>query len=231
MKFNNLHPWHVDKHEAVQIQYNLSKLIILKNSFHEVRRIAGCDVAYSALNNKAYAAICLFTFPDLSKTNEVTCVSDITFPYLSGLLTFREGPALLHAFEKLVEKPDIIIFNGQGIAHPRKMGLATHMGIILDTPSIGCAQKSIFRNYDNPDYYKGAFSEIRDNKNMVIGACLRTKDKTNPVFISQGYKIGLRAAIDIVLSCTLQYKMPEPLRSSHILANSVKEKQTRKKND
>jgi deoxyribonuclease V len=224
MKFKKLHPWNVDKHEAIHIQHELSKLIILKNSFRQVKRIAGCDVAYSAINNKACAAICLFCFPAMNKINEVTCVSEVIFPYVSGLLAFREGPALLQAFKKLTEKPDIMIFNGQGIAHPRKMGLATHMGIILDIPSIGCTQRSMFRKYDNPGNHSGAFSEICDDKNNIVGACLRTKDKTNPVFISQGYKIELQTAIDIILQCTLGYKMPEPLRVAHILANSLKEK-------
>ena len=223
MNYKRIHPWNVNNSEAIKIQNELSKLIILNNTFNKIKNIAGCDVAYSLSLNRAYAAICVFSFPDLKKICEVTCVSYISFPYITGLLTFREGPALLKAFEALQEKPDIIIFNGHGIAHPRKMGLATHMGIILDVPSIGCAQRALYGKYKMPGNSKGLYSEILNN-NDVIGVCLRTKENIKPVFISHGHKIDLKTAVDIIIKCTIKYKMPEPVRAAHILANSIKEK-------
>lgn len=225
MNYNYLHPWNVGKTEAIHIQNELSGRIILDNSFNQIKSIAGCDVAYSSSFNKAYAAVCVFSFPGLNKINEITYVSNVSFPYITGLLTFREGPALLRAFEELKGKPDLVIFNGQGIAHPRKMGLATHMGIILDIPSIGCAQRVLYGKYSSPGNSKGSYSEIRNNENEVIGACLKTRENVKPVFISQGYKIDLKTAVDIILKCTLKYKIPEPVRAAHILANAMK-KQT-----
>jgi deoxyribonuclease V len=223
MNYNKLHSWNIGKNEAIQIQNELSKRIILKNGFNHINTIAGCDVAYSSISDKAYAAICVFTFPGLSKIKEIVSDSEVLFPYIPGLLTFREGPALLKAFEMLKEKPELFIFNGQGIAHPRKFGLATHMGIILDVPSIGCAQRVLYGNYINPGSKKGSYSDICNRNDEVIGACLRTRDNIRPVFISQGHKIDLKTAVDIILKCTLKYKLPEPVRAAHILANSVKE--------
>ncbi len=222
MHCNRIHSWDVSISEAKRIQNELSKRINLRNCVNQIKSIAGCDVAYSSSSGKAYSAVCVFTYPELNKTEEIRTVSEVSFPYIPGLLTFREGPPLLKAFELLKDRPDVIIFNGHGIAHPRKMGLATHMGIILDVPSIGCAQRSMYRHYVNPGRSKGSFSEIHNNGNEIVGACLRTRDKIKPVFISQGHKTDLGTAIEIVSRCAVKYKMPEPLRAAHILANSMK---------
>jgi deoxyribonuclease V len=221
MKYKKLHLWNVSESEAVIIQNELSKRIILRNCVDQMKTVAGCDVAYSASLDQACSAISVFSFPELKKLNEIKSTSKVSFKYIPGLFAFREGPALLEAFKLLKEKPDVIICNGQGIAHPRKMGLATHMGIILDVPTIGCAQKVLFGKYANPGGNKGSWKAIYNSENEVIGVCLRTRQNIKPVFVSQGFKIDLKTAIDIILKCTVKYKIPEPVRAAHILANSI----------
>lgn len=222
MHYNQIHSWEVKQEEARHIQEELSKRIELNNCFDQIKTVAGCDVAYSSSSDTAFAALCIFSYPEIHKLSEIAIITPVAFPYISGLLTFREGPVLLKAFEKLNDKPDIVIFNGQGIAHPRKMGLASHLGLLLDVASIGCAQRSLFGKYNFPDKKKGAYTKIYNKENEVIGACLRTKDNINPVFVSQGHKIDLKTSIDIILKCTLKYKLPGPIRGAHILATSMK---------
>lgn len=222
MEYYDLHEWNVELNEARCIQNKLSKHLILKDSFNEISSIAGCDVAYSSTTDEAYSAICIFTYPELIKTDEISAKAKITFPYRPGFLAFREGPALLECFKKVKAKPDIILFNGQGIAHPRNMGLATHIGILLDTPSIGCARNALFGKYTLPDINKGSYSEIYNNDSNIIGLCLRTQNSIKPLYISQGYKISLKTSLEVILKCTRKYKMPEPLRAADMLANSMK---------
>lgn len=221
MDHRKLHSWNVSPEKAILIQEELVKQMSLTNKPGKINIVAGCDVAYSS-TGKAYAVICIFSYPGLEKLDELVAESEVTFPYIPGLLAFREGPPLLKAFGAVNKKPDVVIFNGQGIAHPRKMGLATHMGILLDLPSIGCAQKSMFRDYADPDNNKCAYSEIRDTVNEVIGVCLRTRKNVKPVFVSSGYKIDLETAVNVICKFTLRYKMPEPLRAAHIVANAIK---------
>lgn len=222
MNYKNLHDWQVDFKEACLIQNNLADKIILENGFNQLNTVAGCDVGYSTSMNHAYAAICLYDFPSIKKRKEVHSVSEVSYPYIRGLFTFREGLPLLKAFEKLNENPDVIIFNGHGIAHPRKMGLATHMGILLDVPSIGCTLRTMFGNNEEPGNHRGDRCDVRNIRNETMGCWLRTRDNVRPVFISQGYKIDLPTATDIILNCTLNFKLPEPLRAAHIAANKLK---------
>jgi deoxyribonuclease V len=222
MTYENLHDWQVDFREACRIQNDLAGKIILENRFDQLKTIAGCDVAYSSSNNRAYAAICIYDFPTIKKNSEILSISDVSYPYIPGLFTFREGPPLLKAFEKLQERPDVIIFNGHGIAHPRKMGLATHIGILLDIPSIGCTQRSMFGVKIEPGYFRGDRYDIQNTRNETVGCCLRTRENVRPVYISQGHKIDLATAVDIILHCSKNYKMAEPLRMAHIAANRLK---------
>lgn len=222
MIYKDLHEWQVDFRAACKIQYDLAEKIVLENKFNPLNTIAGCDVAYSSSTNHAYAAICIYDFPSLKKNNEVLSVSEISYPYIRGLFAFREGPPLLKAFEKLKERPDLIIFNGQGIAHPRKMGLATHMGILLDIPSIGCTQRSMFGKNIEPGNHRGDQCVVRNIRNESIGCWLRTRENVRPMFISQGHKIDLSTAAELILNCTKHFKMPEPLRAAHVTANQLK---------
>ena len=145
----------------------------------------------------------------------------VSFPYIPGLLTFREGPALLKAFEELNHRPDVVIFDGHGIAHPRGIGLASHMGLFLDVPTVGCAKKRLVGIHDKPGDKPGNYSLLMlDGKN--IGAVVRTKKKVKPVFVSQGHKIGLPTAVDVVLSMCAGYRLAEPVRKAHLEVNRIR---------
>ncbi|MCK4244393.1 MAG: deoxyribonuclease V [Candidatus Omnitrophica bacterium] len=219
MKIREIHRWDVTPKEAIRIQKDLARKITLKNSFAKIKLIAGCDVAFT--KEKAYAAVIILEYPSLKIVEEVTTFSKINFPYISGLLTFREAPALLSAIKKLKNVPDIFLFDGQGIAHPRRMGLATHLGIILNKTSIGCAKSPLYGSYRQPPEIKGRYTLIKD-KGEVIGAVLRSKKAVKPVFVSPGNGIDLKTAIKITLSTTLNYRLPEPTRLAHHLASDSK---------
>ncbi len=222
MDHAELHRWDVETEEAVQIQNRLSGQIVLNDQFDPIGTVAGCDVAYSLSTNEAFAAIVLFSFPGMVEIRRVTVVSHVGYPYLSGLLAFREGPILLKAFEKLDERPGLVIFNGQGIAHPRRFGLASHLGLLLDLPSVGCAQKNLYGKYELPPFEKGSMTAIRNPAEEVIGICLRTQARLKPLFISQGHKVSLETAVEVISLCTGKYRLPLPVRAAHIAAGEFK---------
>ncbi len=222
MDFAELHRWEVGTEEAIQIQNRLADRIVLSDQFDRIETVAGCDVAYSLSSGEAYAAIVLFSFPGMEEIGRVTVAAEVGYPYLSGLLAFREGPILLKAFEQLNERPGVVIFNGQGIAHPRRFGLASHLGLLLDLPAIGCAQKNLYGKYELPSDEFGSMSVIRNPAEEAIGICLRTRAKLKPLFISQGHKITLETAVDLILRCTGKYKLPLPVRAAHIAAGEFK---------
>lgn len=215
----NLHSWEVNPKEAIQIQLELKEKIKLKKSFDSVKKIAGADVSY--FQNKMIAGVIIFEFPTLRMIERQSFVSLINFPYIPGLLTFREGPSLLSAFKKVKTEPDIILFDGQGIAHPRRMGIATHLGIFLDKPTIGCAKSRLCGQYINVGEEKGDYSPLKENEE-ILGAVLRTRKEVKPIFVSPGYKIDLANSIDIVLKCSVKYRLPLPVREAHIFVNQIR---------
>jgi len=220
--FPNLHPWKVNVKGAIQIQENLRKRIILRNNPIKIRKIAGVDVAFS--DNEAVCAICVFDFPGLNLIEAVKAKIRIPFPYVPGLLTFREGPAILTAFRRLQNNLDLILFDGQGICHPRRMGIATHLGIILDIPSIGCAKSHLYGVYKIPKDNKGDFSYIYDRSTKeVLGAVLRTRQQVKPLFVSCGHRISLKQTIKVILKLCPKYRIPQPLRYAHQLAQNARE--------
>ena len=219
MKYLNLHSWEVSPEEGVQIQLKLRNKMSLNNGFDKIERIAGADVGY--LQDKAMGGVVIMEFPGLEVVEEAFSYSSIKFPYLPGLLAFREGPPLLKAFEKIKSEVDLILFDGQGIAHPRKMGIATHLGLILDKATIGCAKSKLIGQYSSPQAKKGSFELLR-NEEKVLGAVVRTKDKIKPVFVSPGHRINLDTSIKIVLECARVSRLPEPLRKAHLLVNRLK---------
>ena len=223
MKIKNLHSWDVTYGEAINIQQTLRERLILddKNMPDEIRTIAGADISYSRGSNLFFAAVVLLEFPSLEVIEETSFTERINFPYIPGLLTFREGPSLLKAFEKLCIVPDVAVFDGQGIAHPRGLGLASHMGLFLDIPTIGCAKTRLAGKYDEPGNEVGDYSYLMLD-GRIVGAVLRTKKNVKPVLISQGHKIGLQRAIDIILSSCTGYKLPEPVRKAHLTVNRIR---------
>jgi len=209
-----LHPWNVSVKEAIRIQEVLKDKIILKKDFSKLKAIGGGDVAYSKNGNRLFGAIAVLSFPHMEVIDLATADEKITFPYMSGLLSFREGPILIKTFQRLRIKPDVVIFDGQGIAHPRRMGLASLMGLWLDLPSIGCAKTPLLSEFLNPGPLKGSFEWICQEGNKV-GAVLRTKEKVKPLFVSPGHRIDLLISIRLVLESCRGFRIPEPLRKAH----------------
>jgi len=218
MKYKNLHRWDLPAKEAIRLQYDLKKRIIL-NKIHpkDLNIIAGVDV--SVKNDISKAAIVLLSYPRMEVIETVTHTQKTCFPYVPGLLSFREAPVILKCIEKIKIKPDIFIFDGQGLAHPRNMGIATHMGIILEAPTIGSAKSHLYGTYNVPGPGKGSYSLLKDKTGKAIGAVLRTRDNTNPVFISPGHLMDIGSSIEIILACSPKYKIPEPTRAAHKAAS------------
>ncbi len=220
MKIRQFHSWYITPQEAGNIQQKLSNYIILKskfNSLNEIKVIAGADVSYSSDETYAYASVVILKFPELKLIEKLTISKKVEwyFPYIPGLLSFREAPFLLEVFKKIRKIPQVILFDGQGIAHPKYLGLATHLGIILDKPTIGCAKSLLYGEYEEPVNLKGAYTFLKRENGELIGTVLRTRKEVKPVFVSCGYKIDLMLAIDIVLKCCSKYRIPDPLRLAH----------------
>ena len=217
-----LHSWKVNVEEAIQIQQNLRNRIILQKTFSEVKTIGGGDVAYSEDRNSLFAAIVVLSFPKMETLEIANAHGEIPFPYIPGLLSFREGPILIKAFQKLKLKPDVMIFEGQGIAHPRGIGLASHMGLWLDLSSIGCTKTPLLSDFIYPSPSKGSFELIR-KEGREVGAVLRTKDKVKPLFISPGHRIDLLTSIQIILTACTKFRIPEPVRRAHQLSRLTRD--------
>lgn len=210
------HSWDVTPKEAVVIQNELSRFISTKRvCLDKIETVGGCDVSFSNTGIYGRAAICVFSYPQLELIEFALSAGKISFPYVPGLLSFREAPLLLKCYKKLRFKPDIVLFDGQGIAHPRRMGLATHMGILLNKSTIGCAKTPLYGRFKKPSSTKGRFTFIDDTRGRHIGACVRTRNNTRPLFVSCGHMIDLRGAIKVVLNCCTHYRIPEPLRYAH----------------
>ena len=222
MKRRELHSWDVTPREAVDIQERLRGKVSTSDSYTEIRLIAGADVSYSRNENSVHAAVAVFSFPELRLIEQRTATVKTTFPYIPGLLTFREGPALIECFKKIDNIPDAIIFDGQGICHPRRMGIASHMGVLLDIPSIGCAKSHLFGGFRIPAAAKGSYTYIQDSDGAIIGACLRTRTGVRPIFVSIGHKVSLKTSVDVIMRCATRYRMPEPSRFAHTLAEKAK---------
>ena len=227
MKFRQLHSWDVDYKAAVAIQAALREKLILADGLSgDIRIVAGADISCTKGDDRVFAAVVLLDAATLEVIEEATYSGRTSIPYIPGLLSFREGPALLQAFGKLRKRPDVALFDGQGIAHPRGLGLAAHMGLILDLPSVGCAKTRLIGTFEEPATRRGQCSPLmRDGKQ--IGAVVRTKDRVKPVFVSQGHRVSLERAVEIVLQCARSFRIPEPVRQAHILVNTTRKEETR----
>ncbi|MFC1549026.1 endonuclease V [Candidatus Omnitrophota bacterium] len=220
MKYKDFHKWNVSPKEAISIQGDIRKRIVLKPiRIKDIKLVAGVDV--SVKNDRSKAAIVVLSYPELKIIDTVTFTAKTVFPYVPGLLSFREGPVILECAKRLKIAPDVFIFDGQGLAHPRKAGLASHLGVILGRPTIGSAKSHLYGSYDSPGSKKGDFSIIRDDDGNKIGAVLRTRDNTKPVYVSPGHLVDIPSAIKVVISCSPKYKIPEPIRSAHKAASLV----------
>lgn len=184
--------------------------------------IAGVDAAF--FNDMVIGVACLFKFPQLLPVEDKFIIKKVTFPYMPGFLSIREGPAVIAALNRLNIKPDVILFDGQGIAHPKGIGLASHVGVLLDLPTIGCAKSKLVGYYKEPGCGKGDLSPLIFN-GETVGAVLRTRDKIKPIFVSPGHRVDLETSVKIVLGCTVKFRIPEPLRRADMLSKRIKNEQ------
>jgi deoxyribonuclease V len=219
-----MHRWDVTYHEAVAIQQRLKDMLVLQDEPVVLRQtgiVAGADISCTKESGLLFAAVILFSYPSLELLEEACFIDRTDFPYIPGLLSFREGPALLKAFSSLRQAPDFIIFDGQGIAHPRGIGLASHLGLCLDVPTIGCAKTILVGSHGELGAERGCRTDLLW-KDQVVGAALRTRTGVKPVFVSQGHRISLKSAVDLVLSCCRGYRLPEPVRRAHLAVNAMR---------
>ncbi len=221
MKIRELHGWNVNYHEAVAIQNRLRQQVLFENHLKKLEFVAGADVSYNRKSPTLFGVVTVLHVPDFEEVDRAEAVLETTFPYIPGLLTFREAPVLLEAFKKIRVEPDVILFDGQGVAHPRRMGLATHMGLLLDKPSVGCAKSRFVGEYEPVGPRIGDFSELL-YENETIGAVLRTRENVKPVFVSVGHKMDLPGAISVVLRTLTRFRLPEPTRRAHLLVNELR---------
>ena len=224
MRIEKRHQWDLSYKEAVEIQRALSNEIRLTPLTTAVRTVAGADVSYAKKSRDVYAAVLVFSFPDLHLIEIVQVADSVKFPYVPGLLSFREAPVLSKAFRKVRKRPDVIMFDGQGIAHPRRMGLASHMGLLLNCPSIGCAKTRLVGIHPPVPEEKGSGVLLTDG-GRVVGGVVRTRDRVKPVFVSPGHAITVDDAIRLVLSCCRGYKLPEPTRQAHIAVGAFRQQE------
>lgn len=216
MEYRKLHSWNVSTREARDIQLRLRDKLQPVWDGRKVRTVAGADVGFPD-KNTVLATVVVLSFPDLEVLESSLSTQDCTFPYVPGLLTFREAPGLLSALESIETTPDVLLCDGQGIAHQRRMGLAAHMGLLLAIPVIGCAKSVLCGAFDQPGEKRGDYSYMFD-KGEIIGAAVRTRDRVKPVYVSTGNRIDLATAIDLVLRCSPKYRIPRPLRLAHNLS-------------
>jgi deoxyribonuclease V len=213
----NLHSWNVSISEAKDIQRVLAAQVIRKNELETPHLIAGVDIAREDSDGKARGAVVVIDFPGLVLVEQNVVALEINFPYVPGLLSFREVPLILAACEGLTVTPDLYIADAQGIAHPRRLGLASHLGLILDTPTIGCAKSILCGQHGDLGEEPGDYTQLLD-KGEVIGAVLRTKRGVKPVYVSIGHRVDLKTSIQWVMACLRGYRLPQPTRLAHLAA-------------
>ena len=201
MKTRKLHEWDLSYKEARELQVRLARRVRFTRIRKEPRIAAGLDCAFSKDGKRIFAAVVVIEMEGFTVIETATAARKLTFPYIPGLLSFREVPVCIDAIEKLKAKPDVFIVDGQGFAHPRRFGIASHIGVLVDRPTVGCAKSRLTGDFDEPGRTKGNYSELID-KGEEIGAVLRTRTDVKPVFVSVGHKCTLEDAIKIVLECT-----------------------------
>lgn len=217
MKVNSLHSWQVNPSQALDLQLKLASQVSRSNEVASPQFIAGVDISVDRARGVATGAVVVLNYPELRLVETQVVAGEVTFPYVPGLLSFREAPLTLAACERLSVTPDLILVDGQGVAHPRRMGLASHLGLFLDTPTIGCAKSRLCGSHLVPGEQPGSYAELVDREE-TIGVALRTKAGTKPIYVSIGHKVDLEAAIHWVLECCRGYRIPEPTRLAHLAA-------------
>jgi deoxyribonuclease V len=216
-----LHNWNVSYSEAAALQKQLAGKVRFKPLEKSPKLIAGLDCALSKDGQKIIACTVVVKPPGLELIETKTATQKVSFPYIPGLLSFREAPVCIAAVKKLKIEPDLFLIDGQGIAHPRRLGLAAHLGLFFDKPTVGCAKSRLTGTFEDPSGQKGSHSQLKD-KDEVIGAVVRTRTDVKCVFVSVGNKCTLNNAIKTTLACTTKYRLPEPTRLAHQLVSRLR---------
>lgn len=216
-----LHSWNLSPAEAIALQNQLRGQIRLQPLQNEPKFVAGADLSFEIGSDTVFAGIVVLSFPDLEIVEECGLQTQAKFPYVPGLLSFREAPAILQVWEKLRHKPDVLILDGQGTAHPRRFGIACHLGLWLQIPTLGCAKTLLCGKYENLGLERGNLASLV-HRGETVGAALRTKTKVNPVFVSPGNLCDIDSAISLLLRCDGGLKIPEPTRRAHGFVNRLR---------
>ncbi len=220
MSIQPLHAWDLPPEQAAALQRALQAQLILTWAPHPIRSIAGVDVGVQGAHGRC--AVIVLSYPSLEMLDTVVIEDQVTYPYIPGLLTFREGPLVLKAWERLTVLPDVVIFDGQGIAHPRRMGIAAHLGLWLDRPTLGVAKSRLYGHHAMPGENVGDFAYLyAEEGNEIIGAVVRTRAGVKPVYVSPGHRMDLPQAVQLTLSTCRGYRLPEPTRLAHHLTRGM----------
>jgi deoxyribonuclease V len=219
--YEQLHEWSLTPREAVALQKTLRERVRVVPLRKKIETIAGADISFNKFDPVVYAGIVVLRLPTLEVVEEVGVVSETKFPYVPGLLSFRETPSVLEAWAKLKTEPDAVMFDGQGIAHPRRVGIASHVGLIIQRPTLGCAKSVLVGKFEAPNDERGSWTPLID-KGETVGAALRTKTRVQPIYVSPGHLIDLAGAIKLTLASDGGYRQPEPTRRAHLLVNAMR---------
>ncbi len=220
MEVLKLHEWEVSSTRAKEIQLSLAKRVVTEDGVIDPRLVAGIDISSPDGHGVARGAVVVLSYPELSIVEIEIAQGKITMPYIPGLLSFRESPLILDACAKLSNIPALVFIDGQGIAHPRRLGLASHVGLFLGLPTIGCAKSILCGQHPPLAEEVGSHAELLDN-GEIIGAALRTKSRVRPIYVSVGHKIDLASALQWVINCCHGYRLPEPTRLAHLAAGGT----------
>lgn len=214
----HLHPWELSPRDAISLQARLGAMVITANRLGRVRHVAGTDVGFERGGRVTRAAVAVLTFPALELADWAVVRRPTAFPYVPGLLSFREIPAILEALARLTVLPDLVLCDGQGLAHPRRCGLASHLGLVAGVPTIGVAKSRLIGAHDDPPQRRGAWTPLRDS-GKIIGAVLRSRAEVRPIYVSIGHCVTLGSAVAYTMACVTRYRLPETTRWAHRLAS------------
>ncbi|MVF12624.1 deoxyribonuclease V [Ketobacter sp. MCCC 1A13808] len=217
----NTHAWDLSPQDAIALQKQWADRVVLCDEFDEVRFVAGVDVGFEENNKVTRAAIAVLSFPSLQLVESALVKQPTRYPYIPGLLSFREMPAILAAYSTLRTIPDLLLCDGQGVAHPRRLGIASHLGVWLDKPAIGVGKSRLVGQYGPVPDVRGSWVALVD-KGEEVGAVLRSRQNVKPIFISPGHKISIDSAIKWTMACTTRFKLPETTRHAHHIASNLK---------
>jgi len=224
MKIEQMHSWDVSPREAVAIQESLRERLTFGKLTKPVSFVAGTDVSFSKQTHTLWAGALVFSYPELERMEEAWVSGKAGFPYVPGLLSFREIPYILKCLSKLEIRPQVILCDGQGIAHPRHMGLAAHLGILTQSPTVGCAKKRLVGQFMEPGPERGDYTFLY-HEGEAVGVVVRTKSRVKPLFVSPGYGVTIQEALRLTLACSRGYRLVEPVRQAHLLVNQLRKQQ------